>query len=83
MNPLSPVPSSDEERLGYLAMRFRGTRDDVERRAIAREYEYAVDRLIHGGNWVEIPAPEDQLPEDWMPESFDRYWFGRTPSLRH
>jgi hypothetical protein len=66
--------SQDEERLGALAMKFRGTRSDLERQAIARDYSLTVDRLIRGGNWHEVPAPEDQLPDAWMPEAFFEYW---------
>jgi hypothetical protein len=72
-----PIPSGtwkDEERLGELALKFRGTRRDAERQAIAGEYSQTVDRLIHSGNWHEMPAPEDQLPDDWMPKAFFEYW---------
>ena len=48
----------DEERLGELAMRFRGTRDDTERRQVAANYASAIKRLIDSGSWDEIPAPE-------------------------
>lgn len=58
------------ERLGQLAMSFRGTRRDDERRAIANEYFQAVERLIQSGNWQEVPSLEDQLPDDWMPQAF-------------
>lgn len=60
--------------LGALAMRFRGTRDEVARREIAQDYERAVMQLINGGKWREIPALEDQLPDEWMPEAFFEYW---------
>ena len=61
-------------QLGALAMRFRGTRDEAVRRAIAAEYAQEVGRLIETGNWSEAPAFEDQLPVEWMPEAFFRYW---------
>jgi hypothetical protein len=64
----------DEERLGQLAMRFRGTRHVAERRAIANDYSETVARLIQSGRWQEMPAPEDQLPDDWMPKAFFEYW---------
>jgi hypothetical protein len=66
--------SSREECLGRLALKFRGTRQDAERRDIAREYSQAVEGLIHSGNWQEMPPPEDQLPNDWMPKAFFEYW---------
>jgi hypothetical protein len=66
--------SQDEERLGELAVKFRGTRLDAERQAIARDYSETVDRLIHSGSWKEMPAPEDQLPDAWMPKTFVEYW---------
>ena len=64
----------DEELLGELAMRFRGTRDETKRRAIADEYAQTVERLIQGGNWEEMPASEDQLPDEWLPAAFFDYW---------
>jgi hypothetical protein len=64
----------DEERLGELAMKFRGTRHDAERQAIANDYSQTVVRLIHSGIWREMPAPEDQLPDVWMPKAFFEYW---------
>lgn len=64
----------DEEQLGALAMQFRGTRDVARRAEIAREYAEVVNRLIQSGCWHEMPALEDQLPDDSMPESFFEYW---------
>ena len=66
--------SQDEEHLGALAMAFRGTRLDSERRNLANAYTQTVDRLIQSGNWTEMPAAEDQLPDAWMPKSFEDYW---------
>ena len=77
MHPFSAIPITDEERLGALAMQFRGTRRDSERQEIAREYTRTVHRLIQGGHWDEMPSPEDQLPDDWMPREFFDYWLGR------
>jgi hypothetical protein len=74
MYPFPPHLSQDEEHLGQLAMRFRSTRRDEERRAIAEDYSQTVDRLIHSGAWQEMPAPEDQLPDAWMPKAFFEYW---------
>ena len=74
MNPLPPHPSPDEERLGSLAMKFRGTRREAERQAIADDYAQTVERLIHSGGWHEMPALEDQLPDAWMPRAFFQYW---------
>jgi hypothetical protein len=67
----------DEEHLGELAMKFRGTRHEAERRAIAADYSQTVERLIRSGTWREMPAPEDQLPDDWMPTAFFDYWSDR------
>ena len=64
----------DEERLGELAMKFRGIRHQDERATIADDYSQTVERLIRSGIWCEMPAPEDQLPDDWMPKSFFEYW---------
>jgi hypothetical protein len=55
-------------------MRFRRTRDEAARRAIATEYAQEVQQLIGSGHWSEAPAFEDQLPLEWMPEAFFRYW---------
>jgi hypothetical protein len=64
----------DEERLGGLAMQFRGTRHEAERRAIAGDYAQTVGRLILSGRWQQMPSLEDQLPDDWMPAAFFEYW---------
>jgi hypothetical protein len=66
--------SPDEERLGELAMEFRGTRDAAERQRIVSCYTDVVDRLIQSGTWNEMPPPEDQLPSDKMPAAFLSYW---------
>jgi hypothetical protein len=55
-------------------MRFRRTRDETTRRAIATEYSQEVQRLIETGDWSEAPAFEDQLPLEWMPKAFFAYW---------
>jgi hypothetical protein len=65
---------NDEELLGELAMSFRGTRDSAKRNAIAQEYAETVLRLIHSGTWTEMPAPEDQLPDEHMPVQFWKFW---------
>ncbi len=77
MQSFPPRMTHDEERLGELAMKFRGTRRDAERAAIAADYSETVRRLICGGAWQEMPAPEDQLPDAWMPEAFFEYWSRR------
>ena len=77
MSTLPPGVRQDEERLGELAMQFRGTRRDAERRAIAGDYSRTVDRLIHSGAWQDMPAPEDQLPDAWMPRAFFEHWSRR------
>ena len=75
-----PPPRSDtSHHLGVLAMRFRRTRDETVRRAIAAEYAREVQRLIETGIWTEAPAFEDQLPDEWMPEAFFAYWCPDSP----
>ena len=69
-----PVRSDTCQQLGVLAMRFRRTRDEAARRAIAADYAQEVQRLIETGNWAEAPAFEDQLPDEWMPDAFFAYW---------
>jgi hypothetical protein len=66
----SPSLAQDEERLGGLAMKFRGTRREAERRDIAKDYTQTMERLIHSGRCHDMPPPEDQLPDDWMPQPF-------------
>ena len=66
--------SREAATLGSLAMMFRGTRSAEERRAIANDYADVVNSLIHRGNWDEMPAPEDLLPDEFMPSSFFDYW---------
>jgi hypothetical protein len=71
-NPARVIP--DEERLGELALQYRGTKSDSERQRIAREYAETVERLIASDAWEEVPPPEDQLPDEAMPTRFWDYW---------
>jgi len=74
MNLVPLNVAEDEERLGELAMKFCGTRRETERRDVAKDYSQTVERLIHCGRWHDMPPPEDQLPDDWMPPAFFEYW---------
>lgn len=78
MHRISSNVCQDMQRLGELAMSFRGTRNDDERRAIANDYGQTVERLIQSGNWQEVPSFEDQLPDHWMPQTFYDYWADRA-----
>jgi hypothetical protein len=80
MDRVPPDVAQDEERLGGLAMRFRGTRRDAELREIAEDYSRMAGRLIDSGGWHEMPPPEDQLPDEWMPPAFFEYWSRREGS---
>jgi hypothetical protein len=66
-----------EQILGRLAMKFRSTPDE-QRSQIAGEYESAVQELIDTGQWNDVPAPEDQLPPEFMPKNFFAYWDERA-----
>jgi len=72
--------TQEEQRLGELAMRFRGTRDTTQRDEIAADYSETVDRLIASGQWSSAPAPEDQLPDEAMPEAFFDFWSRTKPA---
>lgn len=74
MSTRAPDPARDEQRLGQLAMGFRGARDEATRAGIAAEYALTVERLVRSGQWVEMPPPEDQLPDAHMPRQFFAYW---------
>ncbi len=78
MNPIRINVPKEMENLAFLAMKFRGTRRDKERRDIREEYSQTVERLIQSGKWHEMPAPEDQLPDDWMPKAFFQYWLEQS-----
>jgi hypothetical protein len=71
-----------QKLLGLLAMEFRSTRDDKVRTEIAKSYSVAVDQLINAGRWREIPSLEDQLPDEWMPNAFFKFW-KLNPPTRH
>jgi hypothetical protein len=62
-----------EGRKGDI-MEIRGAHVVAERQKIAAMCVEAVDRLIESGQWDELRAPENQLPEAWMPRSFFEYW---------
>lgn len=46
----------------------------TQRDAIRSEYEKTVKRLIGTGHWDEMPAPEDQLPDEQIPREFFDFW---------
>src|SRR5262245_50270970 len=71
-----------EKRLCVLARAFRGTRDEQQRAAIASDYAKAVKGLIKSKRWDEMPPLEDQLPDEWMPDTFFTYWSLRPPIRR-
>jgi hypothetical protein len=62
MISIPPNIAQDEERLGGLALQFRGTRRDDERREIAQHYSQTVERLIQSGKWHEMPHPKTSSP---------------------
>ena len=66
---------TEDDNLFFLACRFRSTRDEAERKKIAAEYATVVDCLIATGTWDEVPSPEEQLPDEYMPKAFMDYWF--------
>jgi hypothetical protein len=74
MLPVLPRTLKDTDRLAYLAMQFRSTRDEADRQAVAQDYAETVDRLIQSGCWHESPTPEEQLPDGWMPKAFFDFW---------
>ena len=63
-----------ETQLGLLAMRFRSTRDESERDKVTAQYRHVVEKLIASGKWIEMPAFEDMLPDERMPEAFFKFW---------
>jgi hypothetical protein len=62
------------DKLGFLAMRFRGDRDENSRREVAKLYADEVSRLVKSGRWKEMPAFEEMLPDEWMPKEFWGFW---------
>lgn len=68
-----------EDQLGFLAMRFRGNKDEAARDAAVAEYAHTVRKLIESGTWKEMPTFEDMLPSDRMPESFYIFWSLHSP----
>ena len=74
--------ATSAKMLGVLAMQFRGTRDEVDRAGIAERYSQVIDDLIAGQKWTTMPALEDQLPDEWMPGAFFKYWNLRPPRIQ-
>lgn len=60
-------------------MQFRSARDEAERIAVAGCYDNVVNKLIQSGKWKEMPALEDMLPDERMPEAFFQYWSVPSP----
>ncbi len=68
-----------ETKLGLLAMQFRSTRDESVRDKVTADYKRIVDQLIASGQWEEMPAFEDMLPDERMPKSFYTFWSIPSP----
>jgi len=62
-----------EQKLGRLAMQFRRCRDAEQRKKIVDQYAEAVQGLIDTNCWDRVPPPEDQLPDEFMPQNFFEY----------
>jgi hypothetical protein len=82
MNPRQRSKVRPEKQLCILAREFRGTRDERERACIAERYAEAVKQLINSKKWKRIPTLEDQLPDEWMPEQFFKFWSLQVPDRR-
>lgn len=72
--PIRSIMTDDEDMLGLLAMKFRGSHNINEKNEAVRDYEQAVNRLVNSGKWKEMPALEDMLPHNLMPQIFFQYW---------
>jgi hypothetical protein len=75
-NPQKKI--TPDEELGILAMEFRGTMDDEQRRVIAGKYERILNQLLSGKRRREMPPLESQLPDEWMPKTFFEWLRGST-----
>ena len=80
MKSRRPSKVPPEKQLCILAREFRGTRDKQKRESIAGQYAEAVGQLISSKKWKRIPALEDQLPDEWMPEEFFSFWSLQSPA---
>jgi len=71
------IPPDANDILGLYAFEFR-TAGQEDKHKIAQKYADFVKRLIANGHlgkpWTEIPGPEDQLPDEYMPAEFFSYW---------
>lgn len=74
-----------ETHLGLLAMRYRSTRDEAERERIVADYRQVVEKLIarKSKKWEDMPAFEDMLPDERMPEAFFTFWSIPVPHHPH
>ncbi len=72
-----------EMKLGLLAMQFRSTRDETVRDKVTVDYAGVVNELIKRGQWREMPAFEDMLPDDRMPKAFFEFWSIPSPCKSH
>lgn len=63
-----------EDKLGWIAMKFRGNHKPGDQEEAIKEYAQVVIELVESGTWAEIPTFEDMLPDEHMPEIFFTYW---------
>ena len=68
-----------ERDLGRAAMKFRGNRGVHDREEAITDYAYTVRRLIETGRWELMPAFEDMLPDEHMPDEFFDHFGLRRP----
>lgn len=55
-------------KLGSLAGLFRGGRDN--KKEVIAEYQRTLRELIASGLMTECLGPEDELPDEFMPEEY-------------
>jgi hypothetical protein len=75
MTPLDRQQIADlEGQLATLATRFTAADSDQDREKIAERYSEVTDALFAIPSWWGEPAPDSQLPEEWMPASYRQFW---------
>lgn len=73
------VIESLEEQLAELAIQFRMQPDTRE--AIVAKYDQIIRRLLQYPEWSGEPDVDSQLPDEFMPEAYKRYWDKRLASV--
>ncbi|MCX7108937.1 MAG: hypothetical protein NTX45_02175 [Proteobacteria bacterium] len=64
------ILSDLEDRLAYLAMRYRSSLTEAASEEAVADYHVTMNEMYRIGHWVGVPDLESELPDELMPPVF-------------